>query len=91
MFIYLNINKYIMKETIFTGWNFMRWLRLFMGAYIVVTSITGKNYVFAIIGGLFIFQAITNTGCAACAAVPSSKVEQKDTENIEFEEIKPGK
>lgn len=80
-----------MKETILTGWNFMRWLRLFMGAYIVVTSITGKNYVFALIGGLFIFQAITNTGCAACATVQSSKVEQKDIENIEFEEIKPDK
>ncbi len=91
MFIYLNINEYIMKETILTGWNFMRWLRLFMGAYIVVTSITGKNYVFALIGGLFIFQAITNTGCAACATVPSSKVEQKDTGNIDFEEIKSEK
>lgn len=62
-----------------------------MGAYIVFTSITSKNYVFALIGGLFIFQAITNTGCAACAAVPNSKVEQKDTENIDFEEIKSEK
>jgi uncharacterized membrane protein len=77
-----------MRETILTNWNFMRWLRLFMGAYIVITSITGKNYVFALIGGLFVFQAITNIGCAACAAVPSSKAEKKDTENIEFEEIK---
>lgn len=91
MFIYLDINKNRMKDTILTGWNFMRWLRLFMGAYIVVTSITGKNYVFALIGGLFIFQAITNTGCAACAAVPNTKVEQKNTENIEFEEIKSEK
>ena len=80
-----------MKETILTGWNFMRWLRLLMGAYIVFTSITSKNYVFALIGGLFIFQAITNTGCPACAAVPNSKVEQKDTENIDFEEIKSEK
>jgi hypothetical protein len=80
-----------MKETILTGWNFMRWLRLLMGAYIVFSSITSKNYVFALIGGLFIFQAITNTGCAACAAVPNSKVQQKDTENIDFEEIKSEK
>jgi hypothetical protein len=80
-----------MKETILTGWNFMRWLRLLMGAYIVFTSITSKNYVFALIGGLFIFQAITNTGFAACAAVTNYKVEQKDTENIDFEEIKSEK
>lgn len=77
-----------MKETILSGWNFMRWLRLFMGVYIVITSLTGKNYVFALIGGLFIFQAITNTGCAACASVPVSKLDQKGSENIEFEEIK---
>jgi len=80
-----------MKETILTNWNFMRWLRFFMGFYILVTSITGKNYVFALIGGVFVFQAITNTGCAACAAVPSTKVKQKDTENIEFEEMKSDK
>jgi hypothetical protein len=80
-----------MKETILSGWNFLRWLRLFMGAYIVVTSFTGKNYVFAILGGLFIFQALTNTGCAACTSVPVSKLDQKDTENIEFEEIKSEK
>lgn len=62
-----------------------------MGVYIIVTSITGKNYVFVIIGGLFVFQALTNTGCAACAAVPVSKVDQSDTKSIEFEEIKPEK
>ncbi|MCP9762386.1 hypothetical protein EGI31_05430 [Lacihabitans soyangensis] len=62
-----------------------------MGVYIIVTSITGKNYVFAIIGGLFVFQALTNTGCAACATVPASKVDQNDTESIEFEEIKAEK
>lgn len=80
-----------MKEMILSGWNFMRWLRLIMGIYIIITSITGKNYVFAVIGGLFVFQAITNTGCAACASVPVSNLDQKDTETIEFEEIKAEK
>lgn len=84
-------NLMIMKETMLTGWNFMRWLRLAMGVYIVVTSFTGKNYFFAIFGALFIFQAITNTGCGACAAVPNTKVDQQNTENIEFEEIKSEK
>jgi branched-subunit amino acid transport protein len=81
----LEVNYKNMKETILSGWNFMRWLRLIMGIYIIITSITGKNYVFAMIGGFFVFQAITNSGCAACAAVPVSKVDQKDTESIEFE------
>lgn len=77
-----------MKETLLTGWNFMRWLRLIMGIYVVVASFTGNNYIFALIGGLFVFQAVTNSGCGACNILPSSKAEQNDTENIEFEEIK---
>jgi hypothetical protein len=80
-----------MKETLLTGWSFMRWLRLFMGIYIVITSFTGKNYIFAAIGGLFIFQALTNSGCVTCAIIPNPKAEQIDTDNIGFEEIKPEK
>lgn len=80
-----------MKDTIMTGWTFMRWLRLIMGTYIVFNSFSDKNYMFAFIGGLFIFQAITNTGCAACANVPNKNITQTDTENIEFEEIKSEK
>ena len=78
----------MMKETILTGWTFMRVLRLVLGGFIVVNSFTDHNYVFTFLGGLFVFQAITNTGCAACAAVPSTKVEQKDSDFVEFEEVK---
>lgn len=80
-----------MRETIMKDWTFMRWLRLIMGAFIVFNSFSDKNYLFAIIGALFIFQAFTNTGCAACANVPKKNITQTDTENIEFEEIKPAK
>jgi hypothetical protein len=87
MFIYLNTKEIVMKAMVLSAWNFMRWLRLLMGIYIIITSISGKNYVFALIGGLFVFQALTNTGCAACATAAVSKTDQNDTESIEFEEI----
>jgi hypothetical protein len=82
-----------MKEMLFTGWNFMRWLRLFIGLYIIANSIIDKTYVFALFGLLFTFQAITNTGCGlgsgSCGTPVSKEKDEVNNNNlVEYEEIK---
>jgi hypothetical protein len=46
-----------------------------------------------VLGGLVLFQAITNTGCCGMngCAIPIQKPNDKETEEPVFEEIKPGK
>lgn len=79
-----------MKEMLMQSWSFMRIFRVVMGAYILVTSLMEQQYVFALIGGFFLYQGVTNTGCAACAAVPvkETSADKDAVHEITYEEIK---
>jgi hypothetical protein len=78
-----------MKDTILTGWNFMRFLRLGIGLYVLIQSLLNAQYMLAFVGGVFIFQAVMNMGCAACAATPAAKVNPNaNPDEVSFEEIK---
>ncbi|KPM46652.1 hypothetical protein [Jiulongibacter sediminis] len=77
-------------ESLKQPWSVMRAFRLLFGSYVVVTSIMEQQYLLALIGGFFAYQAITNTGCGACAAPPSSEtLDSAEAEtSFEFEELK---
>lgn len=78
------------KQTLFTGWNLMRFLRLGFGLFFVIQAIQTSNTFMGLAGGFFLFTAVTNTGCCAggsCAA-PMNKTESKDIEEISYEEVK---
>jgi hypothetical protein len=78
-----------MKETLLTGWHFMRWLRLGIGLTIAVQSIISREPIAGVIAALFLFQAVTNTGCGANGcAVPTTRSRANKVENVEFEEVK---
>ncbi len=68
----------------------MRWLRLGMGLYAVVVALQLRDPLSGFIAVLFLFQALTNTGCcgAGGCAVPSSKRGLAEVKEIDFEEIK---
>ncbi|MFN8429686.1 MAG: hypothetical protein U0V04_06890 [Spirosomataceae bacterium] len=79
-----------MKETLLTGWTFVRWLRLIIGGYFVLNSIHEHNYGVIMVGSLFIFQALTNTGCmgGACGVPQNGKTNTNtDPDVVEFEEV----
>jgi hypothetical protein len=60
-----------MLTTIFSNWNFMRWMRLGLGIAIIGQSIAAREFSMIIIGGLFAGMALLNIGCCgagACAA-----------------------
>jgi hypothetical protein len=77
-------------ESLKQPWSIMRVLRLLFGSYVVVTSVMEQQYLLALIGGFFAYQAISNTGCGACVA-PSTSENLETTEgetSFEFEELK---
>lgn len=79
----------IIKQTLFTNWNFMRWVRLGLGLIIGIQAIQNHEPVLGLLSAFLLFQAITNTGCCGSngCAVPSSKKATHKHEEIEFEEL----
>lgn len=78
------------KQTLFTGWHFMRWLRLVFGIIFIVQAIQMHDVLVGAIAGFFLFTAITNIGCCgawSCAA-PTRKGAEESTEEVSYEEIK---
>jgi hypothetical protein len=79
-----------LKATLLTNWNFMRLLRLGIGAWVMVQSFMLNDTLMMFFGAFFVFQSVTNTGCCgvqSCAA-PMVKNDNKAAEEIEYEEIK---
>jgi len=63
------------KETLFTGWNLMRWLRLGFGIFFAVEAYTASDKLFGIAAVFLLITALFNTGCggSAACAVPDKK------------------
>ncbi len=78
------------KQRLFTGWNFMRWLRLVFGAFFIIQFFQMHDTFMGLAGAFFLITALTNTGCcgAGQCAVPIKKMQQNEVEEIPFEEIK---
>jgi hypothetical protein len=79
-----------MKQTLLTGWNFMRLLRLGLGIYIAIQAVQTLSILSGVIAIFFLFQALTNTGCCGSngCEVPVKKNSSDTIEEVEFEEIK---
>lgn len=81
----------MLKQTLLTGWNFMRWLRLILGLYMGVQAIMLHDAFSGVFSAFFLFQSLTNTGCCGaggCAVPMSSSRKMNKTEETEFEEVK---
>ncbi len=67
------------KQTLFTGWHFMRWLRLAFGILFIFQAIDIHDSLMGILGGFFLFTAVTNTGCcgAGGCSIPTRRVKKK--------------
>ncbi len=80
----------MIRQTLFRNWHFMRWLRLGLGIFIAVQAIKMQDPLSGLIAAVFLFQAITNTGCcgAGGCGIPNIKRKTDPTEEAEFTEIK---
>jgi hypothetical protein len=79
-----------MKQTLFTGWHFMRWLRLVLGIIIAIQAIQMREAMSGFIAAFFLFQAIANVGCCGVTncAVPVSNKRTEGIQDIVFSEVK---
>jgi len=72
------------------NWHTMRWIVLIVGLVLMVQSVRYSDLLSAVLGGFFLFQAITNTGCllgqGQCGvSIPEN--ESKENTQIEFTEV----
>jgi hypothetical protein len=80
----------MIKQTLLTGWHFMRWLRLGLGLFIAIQAVKTHDTISGFIAAFFLFQAVTNTGCcgANSCTMPTTKKDNDTIEDVEFIEIK---
>ncbi len=79
-----------LKNIIFTGWNFMRWLRLGIGLVVAYQAFATQNGLLGLLAGIFIFQAVANAACCGSGGCYTNPVKQnfRESEVVKFEEIK---
>ena len=80
----------MIKETLLTGWNWVRWFRLGLGIAIAFQALETHDALSGMISALLLFQAVTNTGCCrvnACNVKQSNK-QSDESDHVVFEEIK---
>ncbi len=77
------------QKTLTSDWNFMRFVRLVIGLAIVFNGFQAGNGMIGLLGGLFIFQALCNTGCCGArgCAIQNQDSKSSKTEDIIFKEI----
>jgi len=78
------------KDRLLTNWNLMRWIVLAVGLFFIVQGLRYQDLISGLVGGFFLFQAITNTGCLCgnCAvAASSTKSSGSNMNEVEFTEI----
>ena len=68
----------------------MRWFRLVIGIIVAYQSYELQNGLMALLAGLFIFQALGNTGCCGSTgcSVETNKKNTHKSIDVEFEEVK---
>jgi len=67
------------KQMIVSNWHFMRVLRLGAGLFIAYQAWQDGTILVGLLGSIFIFQAISNTGC--CASGTCAVQSGKETRN----------
>jgi hypothetical protein len=75
-------------KTILQTWNFMRILRLVLGAAILVQGIVARDAISIILGIAFAGMSVANVGCcgtAGCAINP--RIPKNKIEDIHYEEV----
>lgn len=67
----------MIRQQLFTGWNFLRWIRLAFGILLTVQTIQTHDTLSGFFAAFFLFQAFTNTGCCGVngCALPEKKSE----------------
>ena len=71
----------------------MRWIWLAMGLFAAFQAIQLESGIMGLLAGLFLFQALSNSGCcgAAGCSLPANGKNLEKTNDVDFVEIKDPK
>ena len=71
-------------------WGLIRIVRLVAGSIIIYQSMGEQQPILALLGALFVFQSLTNTGCGSggCHVPQPANKANKEVESTEYEEVK---
>ncbi len=74
---------------ILNGWHFARWIRLFIGLYILIQGIMDSQWWFAALGLLFTLMPVFNVGCCGGSCATSASSQSMDNRvGVIYEEVK---
>lgn len=76
------------QQILFSGWHFMRLVRLVFGTFFLVCSIVWMDMVLALAALVLLFQALTTIGCCSAKSCFSVTSRNKQSDDIAFEEVK---
>lgn len=78
----------MMLKTILTNWTIIRFLRLIMGAAIIVQALIAKDILFGFLGFMLTAMPLFNVGCCGTQGcyMPPAKPADK-TDDIIYEEV----
>lgn len=81
-----------MKERILNNWNWIRFLRLFLGIVAAIQGFLQKEYALLLAGLFLTYMAIANIGCCGVngCAVDYKKLKQPSKDTV-YEEVDTGK
>jgi hypothetical protein len=74
-------------KAILKGWNVMRFLRLILGAYIVVQGIISKDAISIVLGLVLGGMAFANIGCCGTNGCAINTPPASESKAIPFEEL----
>ncbi len=81
-----------LQNTLLSNWHPMRWVALAVGSLFVGMGVWHVDIISMLLGGFFLFQAATNTGClCGNCAVPATKKGESSSQgkhDITYTEIK---
>ncbi|HTL80406.1 MAG TPA: hypothetical protein VL651_01810 [Bacteroidia bacterium] len=79
----------MIRQRLFTGWHFMRWIRLGFGLLLTIQTIQTHDMLSGFVAAFFLLQALTNTGCCGvngCALPGDGKRNTTGRESVLKEE-----
>jgi len=78
-----------MIQAILSNWNFMKFLRLGLGIFIIVQAVIAKDGTMGFLGTMFTLMPVFNIGCCGtgCCAIAPPKRTSETTKDITYEEL----
>lgn len=79
-----------LTQSLSAPWHLLRIAYLIIGAMLIVQAVQTRDVTFALVGGIFLFQSVFNTGCCGVTKIfpdSPSKV-QHSLEETDYTEIK---